>query len=306
MIYNVTNGYHIHTLDGHEDQIQSLSYSFDGCYFASGGADRFVLVWTSMGKIIQRYSHDDSVREVLFNPVNVSLASYSNMDIGIWSLDTQDIVKFTTSAQVLSITWSKDGELLAIGMMSGQLSLRNKKGNEILLVCCDGTGTRGNAIEKTLDMGVRHVERMITEKRSGSYRYDVAGHAPLLLEESYKGSHSTSSHVIAGDYEAHLQMSMSKQEFEKASDIFKNHAEDIPKDCKVHYANWLLSYGSHEEALHVFRLCLEDEKYLDVVEKIASCSVKLGTYFNDVSYFFWLLGRDLGKRALEVVKNALI
>jgi hypothetical protein len=306
-MYNVTNGDLINTLDGHEDQIQSLSYAVDGCYFASGGADRCVLVWTSMGKIIQRYSHDDSVRKVLFNPVNVSLASCSSMEIGIWSLDSQDVVKFKTSSNVLSIAWSKDGEILALGMMSGQLSLRNRKGNEILLVCCGGTVARANVVKNPTEMRVGNGKQMTAEQVSGSCRYDVVGHTPLLLERSNNVSQSTNSHVKAGDYEALLHMLMSKQEFEKASDIFKNHAEDISKACKVHYANWLLSYGgSHEEALHVLRLCLEAEKYLDVVEKLASCSVKLETYFNDVSYYFLLLGRDLGQRNLEVLKQAII
>jgi hypothetical protein len=228
------------------------------------------------------------------------------MEIGIWSLDSQDVVKFKISSNVLSIAWSKDGEILALGMMSGQLSLRNRKGNEILLLCCGGTVARANVIEKPTEMRVGNGKRMTAEKVSGSCRDDVVGHAPLLLERSYSVSQSTISHVKAGDYEALLHMLMSKQEFEKASDIFQNHAEDISKACKVHYADWLLSYGSHEEALHVFRLCLEAEKYLDVVEKLASCSVKLGTYFNDVSYYFLLIGKDLGQRDLEVLKETKI
>jgi hypothetical protein len=43
-------------------------------------------------------------------------------------MDLQDVVKFKTSSNVLSIAWLKDGEILALGMMSGQLSLQNRKG----------------------------------------------------------------------------------------------------------------------------------------------------------------------------------
>jgi hypothetical protein len=78
-------------------------------------------------------------------------------------------------------------------------------------------------------------------KGSGRCRCDVVGHAPLLLEQSYNVSQFTNSHVIADGYKALLYMLLSKQEFEKASDIFKCFTEDISKASKVHYADWLLS-----------------------------------------------------------------
>ncbi len=305
LIYDAKNVYLVKSLDGHDGQIHTLSYSIDGRYFASGGADHCVIVWTSEGNSMQKYSHVDAVQRVLFNPVKTFLASCASMEVAFWSLDSQNVVKFKTSSKVLSLAWSKDGELIASGMISGQISFRDQKGIEIFSVICSGT-ISADVVQKAKDMRWEPDKNMLVQWGSGSCRYDVAENSPRLLKESSNMPLSTDKYVKAGEFEELLHVYMSNKEFEKASSIFKKHEGGISKACKIHYAEWLLTNGSYNEAIQIFQQNCVTEKYLDVIEKLASCTVKQETYFNDASYYLWLLGSELSKRVPQVLKAVLL
>ena len=48
-------------LAGHKNTVYCVDYSSDGKRFASGGADKSVIIWTSKAEGILRYSHNDAV-----------------------------------------------------------------------------------------------------------------------------------------------------------------------------------------------------------------------------------------------------
>ncbi len=252
---------------------------------------------------MQKYSHEDAVKRVLFNPVKTSLASSASMEVGLWSLDSQNVVKFKTSSKVLSLAWSKDGELIALGMLSGQISFRDKKGIEIVSVVCDGSTISADLEGKATDMRWELDKNIMVQTGPGSCKRDVKKNSSRLLKESNNMPLST---YTAGEFEDLLHVYMSNKEFEKASSVFKKHEGGISKACKIHYAEWLLTNGSYNEAIQIFQQNCVTEKYLDVIEKLASCTVKLETYFNDASYYLWLLGSELSKRVPEVLKAVLL
>jgi intraflagellar transport protein 122 len=51
----------INRLKGHKDTVYCLSYAKDGQRFASGGADNSVVIWSSEGQGLLKYSHNDKI-----------------------------------------------------------------------------------------------------------------------------------------------------------------------------------------------------------------------------------------------------
>ena len=81
-----------------------------------------------------KYSHSSPLQCVKFNPSKVLLVSCSDADYGFWSPEQKQVVKEKVSSRILSAAWTSDGELLAIGMQSGLVSVRNTK-SEVLFKC---------------------------------------------------------------------------------------------------------------------------------------------------------------------------
>ncbi|RDX51813.1 WD40 repeat-like protein [Lentinus brumalis] len=61
----------LHTLVGHSDTINSLSFSKDGTHLASGGDDQSVIIWNTLkGQLLYRVMFEDAVDCVLWHPVH--------------------------------------------------------------------------------------------------------------------------------------------------------------------------------------------------------------------------------------------
>ncbi len=54
---------------GHKDIVYCIAYSKDGQKFATGGADKSVVVWSNTGDGLLKYSHNDKIQCLAFNPV---------------------------------------------------------------------------------------------------------------------------------------------------------------------------------------------------------------------------------------------
>ena len=67
-----------------------------------------------------------------YNPVLNSLASVSESDFGIWSIDQSNVVKHDLPDKALCCDWSPDGQILAIGLYNGKVVLRDKLGGKLL------------------------------------------------------------------------------------------------------------------------------------------------------------------------------
>ncbi|KAJ7520920.1 hypothetical protein O6H91_19G029500 [Diphasiastrum complanatum] len=69
LIYDAADGDLLHSLTGHKDAVYCVAYSRDGKRFASGGADKSVIIWTQKAEGILKYNHSDSVQCLSYNPV---------------------------------------------------------------------------------------------------------------------------------------------------------------------------------------------------------------------------------------------
>lgn len=56
LVYEPNEGTLIESLSGHKDNVYCVSYAKDGKKFASGGADKCVIVWTNKREGLLKYS----------------------------------------------------------------------------------------------------------------------------------------------------------------------------------------------------------------------------------------------------------
>jgi intraflagellar transport protein 122 len=86
-VYNANNGELINKIKGHKGTVYCIAYSKDGQRFATGGADNAVVIWSAEGQGLLKYTHNDKIQALSFNPVLNSLASCSSIDFGLWMSD---------------------------------------------------------------------------------------------------------------------------------------------------------------------------------------------------------------------------
>ena len=134
LFYNAETGELIESLRGHKDAVLCVDYCYDGSRFASGGADNVVVIWKSTGAGMLKYTHTAPVQRVKWNPQTIQLASCSEIDFGLWTPDQNKVVKEKVASKVLSVSWSTDGTALALGMMSGVISIRNQQAEEVMRI----------------------------------------------------------------------------------------------------------------------------------------------------------------------------
>ncbi|PAA93686.1 hypothetical protein BOX15_Mlig006330g1 [Macrostomum lignano] len=132
LVYNAEDGALIQALKGHKDAVYCVTYAKDGKRFASGSADKMVIIWATKPKLegILKYSHNDSIQCLAFNPLSGQLASCACSDFGLWSTEQKSVNKSKVAARVTCCSWTKDGQYLAIGLYNGVISIRSKTGEE--------------------------------------------------------------------------------------------------------------------------------------------------------------------------------
>uniref|UniRef100_A0A674MN24 Intraflagellar transport protein 122 homolog n=1 Tax=Takifugu rubripes TaxID=31033 RepID=A0A674MN24_TAKRU len=130
LVYDTADGSVIQPLSGHSAIVYCVDYAKDGKQFASGSADKSVIIWTSKLQGILRYTHNDSIQSLAYNPVTQQLASCTCSDFGLWSPDQKSVSKHKVSSRITCCGWTNDGQYLALGMINGVVSIRNKNGEE--------------------------------------------------------------------------------------------------------------------------------------------------------------------------------
>lgn len=107
-----------------------LAYSRDGKKFASGSADKTVIIWTQKLEGVLKYSHNDGIQCLAFNPISHQLASCAIGDFAFWASEQKNVQKYKISARINCCSWTLDGQYIALGLANGMISIRNKLGDE--------------------------------------------------------------------------------------------------------------------------------------------------------------------------------
>ncbi|CAH0553397.1 unnamed protein product [Brassicogethes aeneus] len=130
LVYDTNDGRLIQPLKGHKDKVHCVSYARNGEKFASGSADKTVIIWSNKLEGLLKYSHGDSVQCIAFNPLSHQLASCALSDFAFWSTEQKAVQKHKISARINACSWTNDGQYIALALNNGIISIRNKMGEE--------------------------------------------------------------------------------------------------------------------------------------------------------------------------------
>jgi WD40 repeat protein len=90
-VWNPSTGAHLHTLEGHSEEVNAVHFSPDGSKLASASHDKRVMVWdpSTGARLHTLEGHSDVVKAVQFSPDGSKLASASHDNkVTMWDLNT--------------------------------------------------------------------------------------------------------------------------------------------------------------------------------------------------------------------------
>ncbi|KAK7247740.1 intraflagellar transport-like protein [Aureococcus anophagefferens] len=134
LVYATSDGDLVHRLRGHKDVVYTVDYARDGLRFASGGADKTVIIWNHKGDGILKFTHNESIQIVCYNPTTEQLASCTATDMGMWSKEQKSVTKHKVYSKILCAKWNNDGQYIALGMYNGHVQIREKNGQEYKVI----------------------------------------------------------------------------------------------------------------------------------------------------------------------------
>jgi eukaryotic-like serine/threonine-protein kinase len=109
----------------HTDGIQTIAWSPDGKYLATGGRDKLVYVWNSSSgeKVLTYARHSTYVYDLAWSPDGKRLASTSFATVHVWdALTGENVVTYHGhSLWVYTVAWSPDGCFIATGDAKGEI-----------------------------------------------------------------------------------------------------------------------------------------------------------------------------------------
>ncbi|XP_073447982.1 intraflagellar transport protein 122 homolog [Aquarana catesbeiana] len=200
LVYDTSDGTLLQPLKGHKDMVYCVAYAKDGKRFASGSADKSVIIWTSKLEGILKYTHNDSIQCVSYNPVTHQLASCSSSDFGLWSPEQKSVSKHKVSSKITCCSWTNDGQYLALGMFNGVVSIRNKNGEEkvkierpggtlspVWSICWNPSKDEHNDILAVADWGQKLSFYQLSGKQVGKDR--ALGFDPCCVNYFSKGEY---------------------------------------------------------------------------------------------------------------------
>ncbi|XP_060809658.1 intraflagellar transport protein 122 homolog isoform X1 [Amyelois transitella] len=137
MVYDPRDGALVQLLQAHKGAVHAVAYCGDGKKFASGSADKNVIIWTSKMEGVLKYSHGEAIQCLSYNPVTMHLASCALSDFAFWSADVKAVQKHRVAGRITSCAWSPNGQNLAIGLAIGAVSIRDRMGDEVQRISRD-------------------------------------------------------------------------------------------------------------------------------------------------------------------------
>ncbi|MEH1819351.1 MAG: hypothetical protein V7L31_09780 [Nostoc sp.] len=121
----------VKTLSGHDDVVNSVSFSPDSQILASASQDKTIKLWSREGQLLATLlGHQAVVNSVSFSPDGQIIASAStDKTVKLWSRDGKLLKTLQGhNGAVLSVAWSTDGQTLASGSADKTVKLWSRDG----------------------------------------------------------------------------------------------------------------------------------------------------------------------------------
>eukprot|EP00041_Stephanoeca_diplocostata_P034387 m.1171057 g.1171057 ORF g.1171057 m.1171057 type:complete len:1193 (+) comp24511_c0_seq1:191-3769(+) len=130
LVYETSNGDLVHTCKGHKGAVYCVAYSQDGRRYASGAADKNVIIWNELYEGELQFSHNDAIQCIAFSPTTHRLITCSSTDFGFWATNLKSVPKVKVASRICCCAWTNDGRYVALGMANGVVSIRDENGDE--------------------------------------------------------------------------------------------------------------------------------------------------------------------------------
>lgn len=86
-----------------------------------------------------KYTHNEAIQCLAFNPVTHNLVSCATSDFGVWSEQAKTVDKTKMDrSRICCCSWTNDGRFIAFGLESGKISIRNREGDEKVVITRPG------------------------------------------------------------------------------------------------------------------------------------------------------------------------
>lgn len=85
-----------------------------------------MIIWNSKLEGVLKYSHNDAIQCLAYNPLSNQLASCAISDFAFWSAEQKAVQKHKVNSRINACSWTNDGQYLALGLGNGIVSIRNK------------------------------------------------------------------------------------------------------------------------------------------------------------------------------------
>ncbi|MBL7808057.1 MAG: WD40 repeat domain-containing protein, partial [Saprospiraceae bacterium] len=114
VIWKSTGGMPMHTLAGHAQTVNSLSFSADGKYIASGSNDGTAILWKATGSKEKTFKHGSEVLSVALSPdAQTLLTGGMDGNMIVWTVNSELFEKFRCSKRELStLRFARDGRFI--------------------------------------------------------------------------------------------------------------------------------------------------------------------------------------------------
>jgi WD40 repeat protein len=127
ILWEVSTGKILFSLDGHTDRIDAVALSMDESYAASGGRDKTVRVWDlKTGKAVAvLIGHQKEVEALAFSPDRKYVLSGSrDHTMRLWDIEAgKEVRVFAHSARVTLVRFSPDGRFAVSGDAEGAIRI---------------------------------------------------------------------------------------------------------------------------------------------------------------------------------------
>lgn len=131
----------LQTLQGHIENITSMTFSRDGKYIVTASNDKTVKIWQTNGTLLQNLPHRNNVYSVAISPDNqIVVTSTTDKTLHFWSFDGTLLHTITDLEDVVNeVGFSSDGKMLALADLN-KVTLWNLDLNDLQLRTCKWLG----------------------------------------------------------------------------------------------------------------------------------------------------------------------